>query len=97
VYLQRQKDCSARRSLFPIECLLSILRWRHESRSMLGRVMHAPSFPRARTVGALLGLDMFAADGCSSLNVAQMHGRLSLARTGCLCRDSRTAPGSLLY
>jgi len=38
---------------------------------MLGRVTHAPSFPRARTVGALLGLDMFAADGCSSLGVAQ--------------------------
>ena len=40
---------------------------------MLGRVTHAPSFPRARIVGALLGLDMFDVDGCSSLGVAQRH------------------------
>ena len=45
---------------------------------MLGRVTHAPSFPRARIVGALLGLDMFDVDGCSSLSVAQRQVRRSL-------------------
>ena len=63
---------------------------------MLGRVTHAPSFPRARIVGALLGLDMFAADGCSSLNVAQMYGRLSFGSRWILCIVGRLL-GSLLY
>jgi len=49
----------------------------HESRPMLGGVTHAPSFTIARTAGALLDLDMFAADGCSSMDVAQWHGKSS--------------------